>query len=39
MNIYDIYSLATIPVIIYTNVIYNKNKIILDNKEKVGIYC
>lgn len=39
MNIYDINSLATIPVIIYTNVIYNKNKIILDNKEKVGIYC
>lgn len=39
MNIYNLNCLAIIPVVTYNNAIPNKNKIILDNKEKAGVYC
>ena len=39
MNIFNIYSLTIIPIITYNNAFSYKNKIILDNKNKAGIYC
>ena len=38
MNILNLYSLSIIPVVTYNNAFSNKNKIILDNKEKAGVY-
>ena len=39
MNIFDLYCLEIIPIITYNDALFNKNKIILDNKGKAGIYC
>lgn len=39
MNISNLNSLSIIPVVTYNNAFSNKNQIILDNKEKAGIYC
>jgi hypothetical protein len=39
MNMLNLYSLSIIPVITYNDAFSNKNKIILDNKEKAGVYC
>ena len=39
MNMSNLYSLSFIPVLTYNNAFSNKNKIILENKKKAGIYC
>ena len=39
MNMFNLYSFSIIPVVIYNNAFSNKNKIILDNKNKAGVYC
>ena len=39
MNMSNLYSLSIIPVVTYNNAFYNKNKIILENKKKAGVYC
>nr|YP_010130247.1 GIY-YIG endonuclease [Clavaria fumosa]QPZ51149.1 GIY-YIG endonuclease [Clavaria fumosa] len=39
MNIFDLYCLEIIPIVSYNDALFNKNKIILDNKGKAGIYC
>lgn len=39
LNILNLYSLSIKPVVTYNDAISNKNKIILDNKDKSGVDC